>query len=135
MGSTEKKAPSKGKKEERKTRRNGRPISLYCTDSEREAIDGNVAKSGLKSRNEFMIRVATGIQITSAIDRQSIEDMIKINANNGRLGGLLKLWLSDHTKTENINTAEIRGVLKLIAKNQNDLSKIIQKLCFSVHGK
>lgn len=109
-----------------KARRNGKPMSVYGTDEERQTIKENATKAGI-SVNEYMIRVATGYKIKSQLDYKLIEFLLKINADNGRLGGLLKLWLTDDAKSKDFNKAQIRGVLNLILKNQLILKSHVQK--------
>lgn len=109
-----------------KARRNGKPMSVYSTDEERQAIKENAIKAGI-SVNEYIIRVAAGYKIKSQLDYKLIESLLKINADNGRLGGLLKLWLSDDAKSKDFNKAQIRGILNLILKNQLILKSHIQK--------
>jgi hypothetical protein len=38
---------------------------------------------------------ALGHQLRSEIDREAVRELVKVAADQGRLGGLLKLWLVD----------------------------------------
>ena len=45
--------------------------------------------------------------IKSIIDQNSIADLAKVNADQGRLGGLLKLWLTDDEKLKLYDRAKL----------------------------
>ncbi|XVK05868.1 conjugal transfer protein TraJ [Maridesulfovibrio sp. FT414] len=50
------------------------------------------------SVSEFLKRIALGHEIKSRTDQQARLDLLKTNADLGRLGGLLKMWILDDDK-------------------------------------
>lgn len=64
------------------------------------------------------------------IDREQARELVRINGDLGRLGGLLKLWLTDDEKLDEFKPARmtriIRGVLEKIEANQEELRAIVK---------
>jgi hypothetical protein len=57
--------------------------------------------------------------------------MLKINGDLGRLGGLLKLWLSDDAKLSQFDRGQVRqailAALRRIDENQADLRDVTRR--------
>ena len=68
--------------------------------------------------SEFCKRVALGHTVQSKQDMQAVRELLRINADLGRLGGLLKLWL---TNDDDGFEGDIRAVLKKIEATQDEL--------------
>jgi hypothetical protein len=72
-----------------------------------------------------------GYVIRGIVDAEKVREMARINGDLGRLGGLLKLWLTNDIKTANFDPATIRRLLYRIETAQQDLvstmSKVIRK--------
>ena len=60
-------------------------IKLYVSDIEMQVIMQNAKKSSL-SLSTFGKKVCLGYEINSKIDSQAVLDLIKVNADLGRLG-------------------------------------------------
>jgi hypothetical protein len=56
-------------------------------------IQENAEASGLSVAG-FVRRVAMGYQVDSIVDIKQVNELSRVNADLGRLGGLLKLWLA-----------------------------------------
>ena len=69
------------------------PLKVYVTPSEREAILGMSSSAGM-SVSDYLRTAGMNHPIRSVADKQAITDLLKINADIGRLGGLLKHWLN-----------------------------------------
>jgi len=52
---------------------------------------------------------------------------VRVNADQGRLGGLLKLWLSDRPG-DGASTSDVRRLLREIEETQITLRKLVQRL-------
>jgi hypothetical protein len=72
-------------------------IWVYVTSEEHQMIMDSAAKSGL-SLSTFAKRVCLGIHVESKVDSRAVLDLVKVNADMGRVGGLLKLWLTEPDK-------------------------------------
>ena len=62
----------------------------------------------------------------SVLDYQRIDDLAKINGDLGRLGGLLKLWLTNDNRLRQIKAEELRALLAKIERNQEAMRAIMQ---------
>ena len=58
-----------------------------------------------------------GYPIRSIVDHHQVEELVKINGDLGRLGGLLKLWLSNGKPAPGIDARTIRETLKKIDRD------------------
>ncbi|MEW5833305.1 MAG: DNA transfer protein [Campylobacterota bacterium] len=68
-------------------------IGVKANQSEYDAIHEQAKRFGL-SAPEFMRSVSMNYPIRSVIDEKAVADLLKTNADLGRLGGLLKMWLT-----------------------------------------
>ena len=109
------------------TRKNSPPIKVYCLPEEARAIKAQARSVGLPVA-AYLRNVGLGIEVRSVLDYRRIDDLAKINGDLGRLGGLLKLWLTNDERLPGIRTEEVRGVLAKIEHNQDALRAIIQKV-------
>lgn len=66
---------------------------------EHEAIRRNAKAAGMAVA-PFLRAVALGHQVHGVLDQDLVRQLAKINADQGRLGGLLKLWLTNPEKIE-----------------------------------
>jgi hypothetical protein len=62
------------------------------------------------------------------LDYQRIEELARINGDLGRLGGLLKLWLTNDERLRGVRAEELRGLLSRIERNQEAMRTIMQKV-------
>ena len=69
-------------------------IAVYLGTEEYDNIQASANRAGL-SLSTFCKRVCTGIPIPSMEHRQAVKNILKANADLGRLGGLLKLVLAE----------------------------------------
>lgn len=71
-----------------------RPLRIYVSDAERAKIEASANAAGL-SVSSFLRTVGLGYEPTSSLDHDAIAALIKVAGDQGRLGGLLKLWLAE----------------------------------------
>jgi hypothetical protein len=69
-------------------------IAVYLGPEEYASIQESAARAGI-SLSTFCKRVCIGIPVPSMEHQQAVKDILKANADLGRLGGLLKLALSE----------------------------------------
>lgn len=69
-------------------------IWVRVTPEEHADILSSADKAGL-SLSTFAKRACLGQKIESKVDVRAVLDLLKVNADIGRVGGLLKLWLSE----------------------------------------
>jgi hypothetical protein len=73
--------------------------------------------------------VRQGYRVTSIFDYLQVQELAKINGDLGRLGGLLKLWLTDDAKLFPYDmtamSKAIVGVLDEIRANQSTIRSVM----------
>jgi hypothetical protein len=67
------------------------------------------------STSAYLRQVGLGMPIKSILDQNSIVDLAKVNADQGRLCGLLKLWLTNDEKLKPYDQAKLSmNIIKLL---------------------
>lgn len=114
-----------------KAKRERHHVKIWCSAEDKEAIEAAAKASGL-SASAYLRVLGLGHQPRPMIDIEQGRELVRVNGDLGRLGGLLKLWLTDDAKLEEMAPERmpgiIRGVLTKIEANQEELSSIIRKL-------
>ncbi|MFO0702143.1 MAG: conjugal transfer transcriptional regulator TraJ [Nitrospira sp.] len=103
------------------------PIKVYCFPDEKQAIEQQGRSTGL-SKSAYLLRVGMGYPIRSIVDHRQVEELMKINGDLGRLGGLLKLWLSKDTPIAGIEARTVRETLKQIDTAQDQMLALMQRV-------
>ena len=96
-------------------------VKAYVTPEEFALIMESSERAGL-SLSEFARRVCLGFRVESREDQQARRELLKVNANLGRLGGLLKQALVAGNKER------IYGLLHKIDQAQALLKARIRNL-------
>lgn len=107
------------------TRKNSTPLKVYCLPEERELIEANASRAGL-SVACYLREVGQGYQVNGVLDYQCVRDLVRINGDLGRLGGLLKLWLTDDLRTAQFGINTILALLGRIEATQEEMSRIMK---------
>lgn len=114
---------------EERNRRRSRHLRVPVLAEEGQQIEELAKQTGM-SIAAYLRLVGIGHQPRSMIDVEQARELVRVNGDLGRLGGLLKLWLTDDAKLDALkpeNTpAIIRGVLKRIEANQEQMDEIIK---------
>lgn len=113
--------------EEPTTRKANLPIKVYCLPSEKKTIEDSARAAG-KSTSAFLLAVGQGYRVSGVVDYERVRELAKINGDLGRLGGLLKLWLTNDERTESFDADTIRAVLNKIEKNQDALADTMMRV-------
>jgi hypothetical protein len=69
-------------------------MKVFVTGDERARIEERAKATGL-SISAYLRTAGLGHPIESVLDHAAVMDLAKVNGDQGRLGGLLKLWLVD----------------------------------------
>lgn len=110
-----------------KNRKDYQPIKVYCFPDERQTIEQQARSTGL-SKSSYLLRVGMGYPIRSIVDHHKVEELVKINGDLGRLGGLLKLWLSNGKPAPEIDARTIRETLRKIDRTQDQMLALMQRV-------
>ena len=116
-----------GDTEKKPTRKHGLHLRVPVLPEEEKEIKENAAKAGLKTA-EYLRRLALGHTIHSVLDTQHVIQLSKINADLGRLGGLLKMWLSNDERLTYIEPKTMIVVLDRIQVTQEAMLDVVKKL-------
>ncbi|HAT9646583.1 TPA: conjugal transfer transcriptional regulator TraJ [Legionella pneumophila] len=109
------------------TRKNGRHLRVPVLPSEEIQIKANAATAGL-SIAEYLRRISLGYQIQSSVDKDYVLQLAKINGDLGRLGGLLKLWLTQDKRVAHFDLHTVKTLLNHIQATQNAMLEVVKKL-------
>lgn len=112
---------------EKVTRRKTTPIKVYCLPDEKQSIEDN-AKAAGRTVSSFLLHVGQGYQVTGIVDAEQVRQMARISGDLGRLGGLLKWWLTDDARTAEFTPDTIRRVLLKIEESQQELGAVMAKV-------
>ncbi|WP_448949351.1 conjugal transfer transcriptional regulator TraJ [Lautropia mirabilis] len=116
------------------TRKASLPIKVYCLPEEREAISRNAKAAGM-SLSSFLLTVGQGYRVTGVTDYERVRELARINGDLGRLGGLLKLWLTDDEKTAGFGRDTILRLLDRIEMTQEEMSTVMKRIVRPKAGK
>jgi predicted transcriptional regulator len=94
-------------------------LTVRLTDERVDHLNEIANASGLK-RNEVMRRALLGEEIPSAAERRDIQQILRVQKEQNRLGGLLKKAL-----TEREEKASLRRTLVEIERNAAELRRLI----------
>ena len=112
------------KREESRDR--NRHLKVVVSKRERAEIETRAAATGL-SVSAYLRNLGLGFQPHSTLDQEAMLALLRVNADQGRLGGLFKLWLSGQSAAST-ETVEIRKLLVDIEECQRALKAIIVRL-------
>lgn len=112
--------------EQKEIRDRKAPLKVYVTPSERQRIQA-LAKATQKTPSALLRDLALGFEPRSAFDKDAIQAMIKLHGDQGRLGGLLKLWLSGEKYGEGASMRDVRSLLRQIESLQIELARMVMK--------
>ncbi|OSZ33479.1 conjugal transfer protein TraJ [Alcaligenes faecalis] len=113
--------------EKRVTRKSSSPIKVYCLPEERAQIEANARRAGI-SVARYLRDVGQGYQVKGVMDYQYVRELVRVNGDLGRLGGLLKLWLTDDPRTARFGDATILALLGRIETTQDEMSRLMKSV-------
>lgn len=105
-----------------------RPLRVVVSDTEREAIQARAQSAGL-SVSAYLRSLGIGSQprANTALNHEQVLALAKVNADQGRLGGLLKMWLVDRPG-RGASETEVRRLLREIQQMQEQLADVVERL-------
>ena len=109
------------------TRKGSTPIKVYCLPEERERIEANAQAAGM-STSAYLLAVGQGYRVQGVTDYENVRELVRVNGDLGRLGGLLKLWLTDDDRTARFGVSTILALLGKIEATQDKISTIAESV-------
>jgi hypothetical protein len=110
-----------------RTRKGSTPIKVYCLPEERGIIETNAQMAGL-STSSYLLRVGQGYQVKGIMDYEGVRELVRVNGDLGRLGGLLKMWLTNEERLIGIRESTIRELLEKIDETQTEMRLIMKSI-------
>ena len=110
----------------KETRDRRRQLRVVVSATTREKIEQRAQTAGL-SVSAYLRTAGVGHPIKSVLDHAAVMDLAKINGDQGRLGGLLKLWLVDRP-ARGIPEIEVRRLLEHIGELQGRLAEVVGRV-------
>lgn len=101
-------------------------IYVYVTPDDNQQIVDNAAAAGM-TVSGYMRATALGMPLKAKLDLDAISNLTKLGADQGRLGGLLKMYLSNDDHTQN-SKFKIERLLQDILATQNEIKKVLEKI-------
>lgn len=93
-----------------------------------EAVIRRAAASSGRSVAAYLRNVGMGYEVRGILDNRRVEQLLLINADLGRLGGLLKLWLTNDERTAAFTESTIRVLLGKIEATQDKLHEVVREV-------
>jgi hypothetical protein len=117
---------------ETKTLKTARRIQVPVLEED-EAIIKAKARALRLSVATYLRQLGLGFEPPSTLDSHAVRDLAKVNGDQGRLGGLLKLWLTDDAKfREFAHPQDVRSavlaLLQELGASQKQLQALMQRL-------
>ncbi|OZI49408.1 conjugal transfer transcriptional regulator TraJ [Bordetella genomosp. 4] len=112
------------KNETEATRKRRRHLRVPVFPEEATVIEENAKRAGL-SVARYLREVGQGYQVKGIMDYQYVRELVRVNGDLGRLGGLLKLWLSDDIRTAGFTKATILALLSKIESLQDEMTRLM----------
>jgi hypothetical protein len=109
------------------TRKGTPPVKVYCLPDERAQLQAN-AGAARKTVSSYLLNIGLGYQVRGVLDARRVEELLRINADLGRLGGLLKLWLTNDERTATFGASTIRALLAKIEATQDTLLDVVREV-------
>jgi hypothetical protein len=103
-----------------------RPLKVVVSDAERAKIMEYAQATGL-TLSAYLRTVGLRVRPRSMLDQYAILDLLRVAADQGRLGGLLKLWLSAK-EGQGAPASDVRHLLRQIENLQLELRGMVREL-------
>jgi hypothetical protein len=107
-----------------KTRRESSPIKVWVTPEEKGVIKAKAGAHSL-SASSYLRRLGLAMPVESTIDQRAILDLVKINADLGRFGGLIKMWLTTNADFESLSA---QGLQRKLESTLSDVRQLQKKM-------
>ena len=111
--------------EKKRPTRKNRQLRVPVLPDEEAAIKKMAASTGLPVA-AYLRNVGLGYQVRGILDNKRVEELARINGDLGRLGGLLKLWLTDDPRTALFGESTIRALLSKIEDTQDKMQEVMR---------
>lgn len=113
------------------SRQRVQPLKVWALPAEAVAIKGNAANCGL-SVSAYLRNLGIHHHPKSILDANNVLELAKVNGDLGRLGGLLKMWLTNDNRLKALGKEQvlpkIHSLLEEISATQALLLETAKKV-------
>ncbi len=102
-------------------------VWMRINDVEKATITKKAERAGI-SVSKFVREAALNIKIQSMADTKAVEEMVKINADLGRLGRLFKLAINDKAANRMFKKEDLENLLKNIESQIQTMRNVMKKV-------
>ena len=113
--------------ERQMTRKRRHHLRVPVFPEEKSEVERQARQAGL-SVARYLREVGQGYQIKGVVDYEQVRELARINGDLGRLGGLLKLWLTDDARTAAFGVSTIRSLLWRIESTQEEMGQVMKSV-------
>jgi hypothetical protein len=99
------------------------PMQVYVTPAEREAIKANARAAGM-TVSRYLCATGMGASLRSSLDHEAVATLAKIHADEGRLGGLLKMYLQERNPDRRTAERLLRDIEAVREEVRNALRRV-----------
>jgi hypothetical protein len=103
------------------------PIMVRVTAEEKAQIQVHAEACGL-SAPALLRQLGLGHPVQGVLDQKAILALVRVNGDLGRLGGLLKLWLSNDERFPHGITHDVLRLFRDIEQTQARLRALVEAL-------
>jgi Mobilization protein NikA len=118
--------------QERRKRRHHLRVPVF--PEEEKFIKAQAKATGM-SVARYLREVGQGYRIKSVVDYLQVRELARISGDLGRLGGLLKLWLTDDERVRNFGEGTIRRLLDRILETQDEMKEVMKSVVMPRAGR
>jgi len=76
----------------------------------------------------YIRQVGLGYEPKSTVDSQAVAQLAHLHGDLGRVGGLLKMWLSDNSKSHYGRSLNIPELIDKLLSLQQEIGEVARKL-------
>src|SRR5574338_1536741 len=102
-------------------------LRVPVSPDEKALIEAQAQRAGM-SVARFLREVGQGYRIGGVVDYEQVRELARINGDLGRLGGLLKLWLTNDERAAQFGEATLRALLSRIEANQDQMGQVMMNV-------
>lgn len=109
------------------TRKRRQHLRVPVLPEEKARIEHQAQQAGI-SVARYLREVGQGYRIKSIVDYELVRELVRINGDLGRLGGLIKLWLTDDARTARLGEPTLRALLERIETTQGQMREVMGRV-------
>lgn len=102
-------------------------IGVKCTPDEYKIISEKATFCAVKNAT-YMRNLALNYPVKSKVDTLAFLELGECRADLGRLGGLLKMWISNKDRRAGLDEIDVKSLYKEIEAKQEELIELARKL-------